>query len=91
MTWDIHRIEDRRGLNARLENFSKLQQFLTMVLGQFRDLSFKHWVIGDFEALHDIRLQPGIGPYPAHTQGRYTHRFGDQRAAPVRCIGRALR
>ena len=37
-----------------------------------------------------MRLQPCIRPYAPHARGRYAHRLGHRRAAPVRCIGRRL-
>ena len=52
------------------------------------DLLLEHRVVRDLEPFHDMRLQPGIGPYAPHARGRDTHRPGHRRAAPVRGIGR---
>ncbi len=54
------------------------------------DLLLEQRVVRNLEALHDMRLQTGIGPDAPHARGRDTHRFGHQRAAPVRGIGRRL-
>ena len=54
------------------------------------DLLLKHRVVRDLEPLHDMRLQPGIRPYPPDARRRYAHRLGHRRAAPVRGIGRRL-
>ena len=37
-----------------------------------------------------MRLQPSIRPYAPHARGRYAHRLGHCRAAPVRGVGRRL-
>lgn len=54
------------------------------------DLLLEHRVVRDLEALHDMRLQPGIGPDAPHARSRNSHRLCHRRAAPVRGIGRGL-
>jgi len=54
------------------------------------DLFLEQRVVRDLEPFHDVRLQPGIGPYAPHAGGRYTHRFCHRGAAPMRGIGRGL-
>ena len=54
------------------------------------DLLLEHRVVRDLEPLHDMRLQPGIRPYPPDARRRYAHRLGHRRATPVRGIGRRL-
>ena len=50
------------------------------------DLLLEHRVVRDLEPLHDMRLQPGIGPDAPDARGRYAHRLRHHRAAPVRGI-----
>ena len=54
------------------------------------NLLLKHRVVRDLEALHDVRLQPGISPDAPHARSRDTHRLGHRRAAPVRGVRRCL-
>ena len=54
------------------------------------DLLLEHRVVRDLEPLHDMRLQPGIGPDAPHARRRDAHRLGHRRAAPVRGVVRRL-
>ena len=54
------------------------------------NLLLEHWVVRDLEPLHDMQLQPGIGPDAPHARSRDTHRLGHCRAAPMRGVGRGL-
>ena len=52
------------------------------------DLLLEHRVVRHLESLHDMRLQPRLGPYPPYARRRNPHRLGHQRAAPMGGIGR---
>lgn len=56
----------------------------------FGNLLLEHRGVPDLEALHDMRLQPGIGPDAPHARSRDTHCLSYRRAAPVRGRRRCL-